>query len=152
VMLWLQEQGGTGFVLNSGLTGTWWDATRSGEGFILDFGVPGDVLTLFGSFYTFDDMGNQVWLTTQSTAINGTVATVDVFITNGAMWGADFVPADVVRTLWGTGTFSFPGCAAGTVSLMPNAEMMAMGYADLTYGLTRDAIISGIACPTPTAN
>jgi hypothetical protein len=152
MMLWLQEEGGTGFALNPGLTGTWWNAARSGEGFILDFGVLGDVLTLFGSFYTYDDMGNQVWLTAQSTAINGTVATVDVFITSGAMWGADFDPADVVRTLWGTGTFSFPGCVAGTVSLMPNAEMMAMGYADLTYGLTRDAIISGIACPTPTAN
>ena len=152
VMLWLQEEGGTGFALNPGLTGTWWNAARSGEGFILDFGVPGDVLTLFGSFYTYDDEGKQVWLTAESTAINGTVATVNVFITSGAMWGDDFDPADVVRTLWGTGTFSFPGCDAGTVALMPNAEMIAMGYMDLTYGLTRDAIKSGIACPTPNAN
>jgi len=152
MMLWLQEEGGTGFALNPGLTGTWWNATRSGEGFILDFGVPGDVLTLFGSFYTYDDMGNQVWLTAESTAINSTVATVNVFITSGAMWGDDFDPADVVRTLWGTGTFSFPGCDAGTVALMPNAEMIAMGYMDLTYGLTRDAIKSGIECPTPNAN
>ena len=118
----------------------------------MEFGYSGEVLTLFASFYTYDDMGNQVWLTAQSTAINGTVATVDVFITSGAMWGADFDPADVVRTLWGTGTFTFPGCAAGTVSLMPNAAMMAEGYTDLIYGLTRDAIVSGIACPTPTAN
>ena len=152
MMLWLQEEGGTGFALNSGLTGTWWNAARSGEGFILDFGVPGDVLTLFGSFYTYDDMGNQVWLTAESTAINGTVATVNVFITSGAMWGDDFDPADVVRTVWGTGTFTFPSCTSGSVSLVPNAEMMAMGYMDLTYGLTRDAIKSGIACPTPTAN
>ncbi len=152
MMLWLQEEGGTGFALNPGLTGTWWNATRSGEGFVLEFGYSGDVLTLFASFYTYDDMGNQVWLTAQSTAINSTVATVDVFITSGAMWGADFDPADVVRTLWGTGTFSFPGCESSTVSLMPNAEMMAMGYTDLIYGLTRDAIVSGIACPTPTAN
>jgi hypothetical protein len=152
VMLWLQEEGGTGFALNPGLTGTWWNAARSGEGFILDFGVPGDVLTLFGSFYTFDDMGNQVWLTAQSTTISGAVVTVDVFITDGAMWGADFDPADVVRTVWGTGTFSFPGCDAGTVALMPNAEMIGMGYTDLTYGLTRDAIKSGIECPTPNAN
>jgi len=152
MMLWLQEEGETGLALNPGLTGTWWNAERSGEGFVLEFGYSGDVLTLFASFYTYDDMGNQVWLTAQSTAINGTVATVNVFITNGAMWGAGFDPADVVLTTWGTGTFSFPGCEAGTVALMPNAEMAAMGFTDLTYGLTRDAIVSGIACPTPTAN
>ena len=138
--------------LNAGLTGTWWDSSRSGEGFVLEFGYSNEVLTLFASFYTYDDMGNLVWLTAQSTAINGTVVTVDVYITSGTMWGADFDPDDVVRTLWGTGTFSFPGCEAGTVSLMPNAGMMAMGYTDLIYGLTRDAIVSGIACPTPTAN
>ena len=152
VMLWLQEEGGTGFAANPGLTGTWWNSARSGEGFVLDFGKSNGMLKLFGSFYTFDDMGNQVWLTAESTAISGAVVTVDVIIANGAMWGDDFDPADVVRTVWGTGTFTFPGCTSGSVSLVPNAEMMAMGFTEYTQNLTRDAIESGIACPTPNAN
>ena len=149
LMLWLQDEGGTGFAVNPGLSGTWWNAARSGEGFVLEFGFSNDMLTLFASFYTYDDMGNQVWLTAQSTSIDGAVVTVDVFVTEGAMWGDDFDPADVNRTAWGTGTFTFPSCTAGSVSLVPNAEMGAMGFTDLMYGLTRDAIVSGIECPTP---
>jgi mono/diheme cytochrome c family protein len=152
VMLWLQQEGGTGFAANSGLTGTWWNSARSGEGFVLDFGTSNGVLTLFGSFYTFDDMGNQVWLTAQSTTINGAVVTVDVFITNGPMWGDAFDPADANTVLWGTGTFTFPSCTAGSVALVPSAEMMAMGFTDYMQNLTRDAIESGIGCPTPNAN
>jgi len=30
--------------------------------------------------------------------------------------------------------------------------MMAMGFTEYTQNLTRDAIESGIACPTPNAN
>jgi len=152
VMQWLQQEGGTGFGANSGLTGTWWNAARSGEGFVLDFGESNGMLTLFGSFYTFDDMGNQVWLTAQSTAINGAEITVDVFITNGPIWGDAFDPADVNTVQWGTGTFTFPGCTSGSVSLVPNAEMMAMGFTEYSQDLTRDAIESGIGCPTPNAN
>jgi hypothetical protein len=37
---------------------------------------------------------------------------------------------------------------AGGVSLMPSDDMVAMGFSDLAYELTRDAIVSGIECPT----
>jgi hypothetical protein len=97
-------------------------------------------------------MGNQMWLTAQSTAINGSVVTVNVFVTNGPMWGDDYDPADLNLIPWGTGSFTFPGCSEGSVSLMPNGDMQAIGFTDLMYGLTRDILVSGIACPTPTAN
>jgi cytochrome c553 len=149
VMLYLQELGGTGFAVNPGLTGTWWNAARGGEGFVLEFGFSNGELSLFAAFYTYLG-GEQMWLTAQSTAITGSEVTVDVFITNGAMWGAGFDPADVNLVPWGTGTFSFPGCSAGTVALAPNDDMQGIGFTDLTYGLTRDLLVSGIACPTPT--
>jgi len=149
MMLWMQELGGTGFAANPGLSGTWWNAARSGEGFVLEFGFSNGVLTLFASFYTYLE-GEQMWLTAESTAIDGSEVAVDVFITNGGMWGDDFDSADVNLIPWGTGTFSFPGCSAGTVALAPNGDMQAIGFTDLTYGLTRDLMVSGIACPTPT--
>ncbi len=148
IMLYLQELGGTGFAANPGLSGTWWNSARSGEGFVLEFGFSNGVLTLFASFYTYLG-GDQMWLTAQSSAIDGSEVTVEVFITNGAEWGDGFDPADVNLIPWGTGTFSFPGCTAGTVSLMPNGDMQAIGFTDLAYGLTRDLLSSGIACPTP---
>ena len=134
--------------INSGLTGTWWDSARSGEGFLMDFGFAGGGQYLFGSFYTYDSAGNQAWLTFQSTSIEGTTVNVNVFVTDGAMWGADFDPADVNNTAWGTGSFTFPTCAAGSVSLTPNQAMQDVGFTDLAYALTRDLIDSGIQCPT----
>ena len=134
--------------INSGLTGTWWDSARSGEGFLMDFGFAGGGQYLFGSFYTYDSAGNQAWLTFQSTSIESTTVNVNVFVTDGAMWGDDFDTADVINTPWGTGSFTFPTCTAGSVSLTPNQAMQDVGFTDLAYDLTRDLIDSGIQCPT----
>ena len=155
-MLYLQQQGGTGFALNPGLTGDWWGGSdRSGEGFLLEFGyVPGtDTLTLFASFYTYDNMGNPVWLVALPPSpaeqpVTGSSVDVVVYQPSGAMWGDDFDPADVVRTEWGTGTFSFESCSSGSFSLTPGEEAQGLGYTDLSYALTRDLLISGIPCPT----
>jgi hypothetical protein len=136
--------------LNSGLTGTWWNSARAGEGFVLEFGgAPADgALTMFVSFYTYDSEGNQIWLVGNGPAPSGTSITLNVLITDGAMWGADFNPDDVNLVDWGEATFDFPTCSAASVSLVPNAAMVAAGYSDLAYDLTRDLLDSGIQCPT----
>jgi mono/diheme cytochrome c family protein len=152
LLLYLQQQGGTGFALNPGLTGTWWNAAREGEGFMLEFGNSNDALTLFASFYTYDNMGNQAWLVASPTGgslpESGTDAPVDLFLVTGPMWGDDFNPDDRNVMQWGTGTFSFPGCSSGSVTLKPGAEAQGMGYTELSYELTRDLLKSGIACPS----
>ncbi len=152
LLLFLQQASGTGFALTPGLTGTWWNADRAGEGFLVEFGYSTGALTLFASFYTFDDMGNQAWLVAQPTGgalpESGTDVPVDVFLVTGPMWGDDFDPGDRDLMAWGTGVFSFPGCTSGSVTLTPGAEAIAMGYTELSYGLTRDLLTSGVACPT----
>jgi len=98
-------------------------------------------------------MGNQVWLTAQpiepDLSAVGTTVDVTWFITDEAMWGADFTSDDVNLTEWGTGSLVFTGCSNGSVSLVPNQAMIDMGFSDLEYDLTRDLLDSGIACPTP---
>ena len=106
------------------------------------------VLTLIVFFYTYDNFGNQVYLMATGPATTGTSAEVAVYITEGPMWGDDFDPAAVVRTLWGTGTFDFPKCSLGSVSLRPNPAMQDQGFSDYSQELTRDLIVSGIQCPT----
>jgi len=153
MMLWLQMEGGTGFALNPGLTGTWWGgADRAGEGFLLEFGTSNDALTLFASFYTYDNMGNQAWLVASPTdglEEGSNTVEVTVYQPTGAMWGDDFDPADVVREpSWGTGTFTFDSCTSGSVTLTPGETAQGMGYTELSYALTRDVLISGVDCPT----
>jgi len=153
MMLYLQQQGGTGFALNPGLTGTWWGgADRAGEGFLLEFGYSIDSLTLFASFYTYDNMGNQAWLVASPT--NGleegsNTVEVTVYQPTGAMWGDDFDPTDVVREpSWGTGTFTFDSCISASVTLTPGETAQGMGYTELSYALTRDLLVPGVGCPT----
>jgi cytochrome c553 len=153
LMLYLQELGGTGFAVNPGLTGTWWNASRAGEGFVLEFGHSNGELVMFASFYTYNNMGNQVWLVAQSPAAipaGADAASVDVYMVTGPMWGDDFDPDDRNTVLWGTAEFTFPGCDSGHVSLTPNQNGMGMGmgFTDLEYDLTRDLLASGIECPT----
>jgi len=136
--------------LTSGLTGTWWDSERAGEGFVLEFGgAPADgALTMFVSFYTYDSEGNQIWLAGNGPAPSGTSITLNLVITDGAMWGDDFNAADVTFEDWGEATFDFPTCSSATVSLVPNVAMAAAGYTDSDIDLSRDLLESGIQCPT----
>jgi len=138
------------FGLDPGLTGTWWNADRSGEGYLLQFGYSGSALTLFASFYTYDSEGNQVWLVAQSTSIDGLDASVAVYITSGRKWGDEFNPNDGETVQWGDGVFEFTSCDTGAVLLVPNATYEAVGFTRLEYDLSRDdfPVASGIKCPT----
>jgi len=154
IMLYLQELGGTGFAVNPGLTGTWSADGRGGEGWLLEVGYDANgAMFMFASFYTYDGLGAQVYILAEAgaTSINGTTANVTVYTTDGAMWGADFNPADVNRTAWGTGTLTFPTCGEGNVVLTPDANAIALGYTELTTTITR-VLDPGITCPTPTMN
>ena len=150
VMLYLQELGGTGFAINPGLSGHWWGGeTRSGEGFMVDVSHNlADETIIIVSFYTYDSLGNQTWLVGAG-QIDGNTAVITMTIPEGAMWGADFDPADLAdpRTPWGTGTFTFTSCGAGNVALVPNVEMQGRGFTDLSYDINRDILIPGVTCP-----
>jgi hypothetical protein len=137
--------------LNPGLSGTWWGgASRDGEGFLMEFAYLGDTLIFFGSFYTFDNAGNQVWLTFQPVGgvpSSGTSMDVDVYITTGPMWGGDFDPADKNTQPFGSGNFTFNTCTGGSVSISPNQTYLDAGFSDLTYDLSR-ILEPGVKCPT----
>ena len=133
--------------LDPGLTGTWYDSDREGEGWLLEVGSVNGVPFMFASFYTYDALGAQVYLLAESSAIDGNMAEMVVYMTEGAMWGDDFNEADVMRPLWGTAKFTFPTCGGGTVELMANDEMIALGFSDQTTQLTR-LLDSGTSCPT----
>jgi mono/diheme cytochrome c family protein len=153
VMVWMQGLGGTGFTMNPGMTGTWWNGPdRSGEGFPIEVGFQADgTMILWVTFFTYNNMGNQTWLTAVGTVDGSeTAIDVEVFRPVGRMWGQDFDPDDGDTTPWGTGTFTFTSCTSGHMSLEPNGDQMGMhGFTDLDYDLMRfdDAVISGLDCP-----
>lgn len=130
------------FGLDPGLSGTWWNPTKDGEGFLLEVDAN---KFLYASFYTYGPNGEQTWLVAALDTSAGVTANVKVFIPTGGTWG-DPSGADTGAE-WGIGTFTFPTCTSGSVSLTPNATMMGMGYTAVAYDLER-ILPSGIACPT----
>lgn len=145
---YLADTAGETFYLNPGVNGNWWGGPmRSGEGAQVEVIITGEVLSIFLTFYSYDSEGNQIFLVAIG-PINGGSADVDVFITEGAQWGADFDPADVNETQFGTGTFSATHCGAAHLLVDPNAEYEALGYTTLEYDLVRLATPAA-PCPVP---
>jgi len=137
------------FGLDPGLSGTWWNTAKSGEGILLEVGYAGTLKFLYVSLYTYGPNAEQTWLVAALTSENGTTGNVDVYIPEGGTWG-DPSTANTGQ-LWGTGSLSFPTCTAGHVTFTPNQAMLDRGYTTLDYDLQR-YFTAGMACPTLATN
>jgi len=110
-------------------SGSYFDPTRSGEG--CQVTVEGDGVTVIITCYFYRD-GEQAWFISNGVISDGK-ATFDLIITEGADYGADFDPDDVVRTPWGTGTFSWIDCNQADLVLTP----VLPGYEAITLDLQK---------------
>lgn len=147
MMLYLQELGGTGFAINTGLSGDWFNqATRDGEGFLVDVGTTpaGDTVAIV-AFYTYDSMGNQAWILGAGTA-NGNTVVADMFLGEDNFWGDELDSGGTTNTPWGTVTFTFSSCTAGHAALVPNMAMEGRGFTALEYDVNRDLLLHK-TCP-----
>jgi hypothetical protein len=95
-------------------------------------------------------VGKQIFLIAVGT-VNGDTVEVDVFITDGGLWGDDFDPALVNETQWGTGRFTASSCEAIHMELIPNAIFQGMGFTTLVYDLIRLTTPSA-PCPVDDPN
>ena len=136
--------------LNPGLSGTWWGGEdKSGEGFLLEFAYAGPALYFFGSFYTYDNAGNLVWLTFQpAIGVPETETTIEIiaYITEGGTFG-EGLPDGASPVQFGTGSFTFDTCTTGSVSIMPDQAFLDAGFTNLAYDLSR-LLEAGVSCPT----
>jgi hypothetical protein len=121
-----------GFEINNALSGTWYNPERSGEGFMLDVGNAGKIAV---SYYTYDYYGNQVWLVGPGN-VDGSVAVVDLYITEGGIYGAGFDKDLVKESHWGSAVFTFTECATGSVEILPDEEFLAE-FEVMTTDITR---------------
>lgn len=146
LIAYLASEAGETFFINPGLNGNWWvGQSRSGEGAQLEMIVTGEVYQVIVTFYSYDTEGNQIFLIALG-VVNGNTAALDVFITEGAMWGPDFDPADVVETQAGTGTLTGFHCGAIKLEFFPNPAFQAEGYAAVEFDMGRLAEPAG-PCP-----
>ncbi|GAA0707663.1 plastocyanin/azurin family copper-binding protein [Dokdonella soli] len=128
--------------ITAGFTGTWADASQSGQaGFGLEV-LPGNKLV--AEWYTFGPQGGQSWIGGVGD-INGTQAVITGFqiLGPGGMFPPNFNKAQVQTQPWGTMTFTFTDCNNGTVSWAPTAA----GYTAGSLPITRVTEPAGLTCP-----
>jgi hypothetical protein len=106
-------------LVDGSFSGTWYDPSRSGEGFVIEVtedATSGETKAVVSWYtYTADNSGAQSWLIGAGPVIADT-ALVDLSITQGTGFGADFNSSDVVRTPWGQLTIKFTGCDSAKVN------------------------------------
>ncbi|MEJ8566536.1 DUF4350 domain-containing protein [Elongatibacter sediminis] len=149
LIAYLADEAVETFVINPGLNGNWWNGpARAGEGMQLELVIPGGVLTVVATFYSYDNAGKQIFLIAVG-PVNigaGNTTDVDVFITEGPVWGAGFDPGDVNEEQWGTGEISSSSCNLMHILLNPNPTYAGQGYSALEYDVIR---LNPPAAPCP---
>lgn len=116
--------------LDASYSGAWWDAERSGEGFVLeiaDHPDPNTLGTLLNfTWYTYDPDRNATFLfggaILDPTQPADTAVTFSLSTARGGRFGATFNSSDVVATPWGSVSLRFLGCNLMVLHYAPTGD------------------------------
>ena len=86
---------------NAGLSGSYFDFIRDGEGIIVQWLDNGQVLAIF---FTYDQNDNQFWVLGQAAADGKTVTMDALYPSTYTSWGSGFDADDITLSDWGTFT------------------------------------------------
>lgn len=127
--------------LHGSLSGSWYDPSRDGEGFALEFGEAGG--SPIGTLYWFTyKNGKAYWLAGASNYRAGqSKITFDLIEFRGTGFGAQFKPNNVLYQEVGTISLEFDSCQSGRATWrMDNGETGSFNLRRITTG------IHGVPC------
>ena len=112
------------------VSGSWWNAARSGEGQFITFETVGSRNVAYVAYFTYTPEGAATWLVGNADiAVGARSVAIPVITGNGARFGAGFRPGDVRIQAAGTVTLTFTGCDGLTLAYS--------GTQTFTHALTR---------------
>ena len=127
--------------------GLWWNAPAGSEsGWGINFAHQGD--TIFATWFTYDADGSPLWMVVAATRTGAEVYSGILYRGTGPPFNAmPFDPAQVVRTVAGTATFSFADSGNATFTYTLNGvtetksitrEVFAAPVPSCTWGSSAD--------------
>jgi len=125
---------------NAGLSGSFFDPERNGEGLIIEWLENGDVAAIF---FTYDLNGDQFWTFGFGTPTGTSVTIEALYPSTYTSWGRDFNADDVVLQSWGTFDLNWTDC--NNLEFSYNSTVSGYGSANRDY--TRISILQGTSCP-----
>jgi hypothetical protein len=127
-------------VANAGLSGSFYDPARNGEGLIVEWLTDGLVLAIF---FTYGVDGGQMWLFGAGQP-EGRSVTIDAYYpTSYTSWGEAFDPEDVGLSPWGSLSLDYTDCDHLTFGYQSAVE----GYGSAVREYTRLSRLKGLDCP-----
>jgi len=121
------------------LSGTWFDPTHAGEGYILEVLEDRRVAVYW---FSYDPEGNRRWFFGLGEIRDGKLVFDDMLTASGGIFGPDFDPESVELKTWGSLEMDLT-CRGGTVTYSSTEE----GFGSGTLNVTRLTIIDGLSCP-----
>jgi len=139
VRLELSTDDPNAFAMVTGHSALWYNPNQSGHGINL-YMLPNQGVLVF--WYVYDNSGNPIWLLGIGTH-DGFKATMNVSISNGAMFPPNFDPDDVNLVNWGQFELSFSGCDAGLFKWIP---LVGNGFTAGEMNIIRVNKTLGLSC------
>jgi hypothetical protein len=131
----------TSYWPGAALSGTWYDAARSGEGVVLQMLPDGSFSAIWFTYPAAADDGEQMWLLGRATSSTDDTLRFTALRPTGARFGAAFDPAQVRVEAWGSFELQFSDCR--------NARLRWSGPAAFASGelvLTRFSELDELEC------
>jgi hypothetical protein len=120
------------------LSGSWYDPSHSGEGYVLEVLADQQVLVYW---FSFDPSGSRRWFFGMGEIQESRLVFDNMLTTHGGIFGADFDPEMVEIEPWGALELELE-CASGIARFTPTEAGFPVG----TLDLTRLTFLDGLSC------
>ncbi|MFC1796493.1 CRTAC1 family protein [Pseudomonadota bacterium] len=123
----------------AGLSGSWFDPSHDGEGYIVEVLSNGQPLVYW---FSYDPDGKRRWFYGVGEFRDGKLVFDDLRTTEGGIFGPDYNPDTVAGSSWGTLELDID-CNGGTASYNSSEE----GFGSGQLNVIRLSTLAGINCP-----
>ncbi len=120
------------------LSGSWYDPSHSGEGYVLEVMTDERALVYW---FSYDSQGNRRWFFGVGQINAGKLLFTEMFTTRGGVFGPGFDPNRVEVNPWGSLELNMD-CNSGTADFFPTEE----GFPAGSLNLTRLTFLEGLNC------
>ena len=122
----------------SGWSGSWYDPSHDGEGWIVEIIDEGKAVIYW---FSYDSQGNQTWMIGVGSRKNNQLVT-ELQTTSGPVFGPEFDPELVQSHDWGQLTMSFSNCNEASV----NYQSALAEFGSGSLSSSRLTTLSGLPC------
>ncbi len=127
------------FLLEAGITSSWFDPSRDGEGFQLEM-LTNNVAVMY--WFTYDTEGAQDWYVAVGEVRGNRIVFPELYRVSGGEFGPGFDPSKINREVVGSASFIWSSCDQGDMSYHIGTQHGRMQ-------LSRITSLMGIDCGIP---